>query len=142
MKIGITFGTFDLFHAGHVLMLQEAKNVCDYLIVCMQTDPSKDRPNKNSPVQNLVERQIQVKACRYVDEIVVYESEEDVLKILNSMAWDVRILGSEYRDSEFTGREETLDKCYFNRRQHTFSSSELRTRVAARENAKKSQGTE
>ena len=129
MRKGITFGTFDLFHAGHVLMLQEAKTVCDHLIVCIQTDPSLDRPEKNGPIQSIVERQIQVAACRYADEIVVYNSEEDVLEILKSMDWDVRILGDEYRDKEFTGREESVDRCYFNRRPHEFSSSELRLRV-------------
>ena len=129
MRKGITFGTFDLFHAGHVLMLQEAKTVCDHLIVCIQTDPSLDRPDKNGPIQSIVERQIQVAACRYADEIVVYNSEEDVLEILKSMDWDVRILGDEYRDKGFTGREESIDRCYFNRRPHEFSSSELRLRV-------------
>ena len=129
MRRGITFGTFDLFHAGHVLMLQEAKTVCDHLIVCIQTDPSVDRSEKNSPIQSIVERQIQVSACRYADEIVVYNTEEDVLEILKSMDWDVRILGDEYRDKEFTGREESIDRCYFNRRPHEFSSSELRLRV-------------
>ena len=129
MKKGITFGTFDLFHAGHVLMLQEAKTVCDYLIVCIQSDPSLDREEKNKPVQSIFERQIQVSACKYVDEVVVYDREADVLEILRSMDWDVRILGDEYRNSDFTGREETLEKCYFNRRPHSFSSSELRLRV-------------
>jgi glycerol-3-phosphate cytidylyltransferase len=129
MRKGITFGTFDLFHAGHVLMLQEAKTVCDYLIVCIQTDPSVDRAEKNSPIQSIVERQIQVSACKYVDEIVVYNTESDVLEILKSMDWDVRILGDEYRHKPFTGREETLEKCFFNRRPHEFSSSELRLRV-------------
>ena len=128
-KIGITFGTFDLFHAGHVLMLQEAKTVCDHLIVCIQTDPSMDREDKNAPVQSIVERQIQVSACKYVDEIVVYDTETDVLEILKSVDWDVRILGDEYRNKPFTGRDETVDKCYFNRRPHSFSSSELRLRV-------------
>ena len=123
----------DLFHAGHVLMLQEAKKQCDHLIVCIQTDPSLDRDTKNSPVQSIVERQIQVSACRYVDEVIVYETEAAVMEILQSMDWDVRILGSEYRDQPFTGREETLDRCYFNRRQHEFSSSTLRERVAASE---------
>ena len=131
MRKGITFGAFALFHAGHVLMLQEAKTVCDYLIVCIQTDPSTDRASKNSPIQSIVERQIQVSACKYVDEVVVYNSESDVLEILKSMDWDVRILGDEYRDKEFTGKEETLDRCYFNRRPHQFSSSELRFRVVA-----------
>lgn len=129
MKRGITFGAFDLFHAGHVLMLQEAKTVCDYLIVCIQTDPSVDRASKNQPIQSIVERQIQVAACKYVDEIIVYNTEADVLEILKSVDWDVRILGDEYRDKDFTGREETLDRCYFNRRPHQFSSSELRLRV-------------
>lgn len=132
MKRGITFGAFDLFHAGHIVMLQEARTVCDYLIVCIQTDPSLDRATKNSPVQSIVERQIQVAACKYVDEIVVYDTEADVLEILRSMEWDVRILGDEYRDKDFTGREETLDRCYFNTRPHSFSSSELRLRVVER----------
>ncbi len=134
-KIGITFGAFDLFHAGHILMLQEAKTQCDHLIVCIQTDPSVDRDDKNAPIQSIVERQIQVSACKYVDEIIVYDTEDDVIEILKSVDWDVRILGDEYRDKPFTGREESLDKCYFNRRPHNFSSSELRLRVV--EKAKK-----
>ena len=129
MKKGITFGTFDLFHAGHVLMLQEAKTVCNHLIVCIQIDPSVDRKDKNKPVQSIIERKIQVAACRYVDETIVYETETDVLEILQSTDWDVRILGNEYRDKDFTGRKETIDRCYFNTRPHTFSSSELRLRV-------------
>jgi glycerol-3-phosphate cytidylyltransferase len=129
MKRGITFGAFDLFHAGHVLMLQEAKTICDHLVVCIQTDPSADRPDKNKPIQSIVERQIQVAACRYADELIVYNSEDDVLEILKTVDWDVRILGDEYRNKEFTGRAETLDRCYFNRRPHEFSSSELRLRV-------------
>ena len=128
-KVGVTFGAFDLFHAGHVLMLQEAKTICDHLVVCIQTDPSVDRNEKNAPVQSIVERQIQVTACKYVDEVIVYDSEEDVMEILKSLDWDVRILGDEYRDQPFTGREETLDKCYFNRRPNSFSSAELRLRV-------------
>ena len=136
MKKGITFGAFDLFHAGHVLMLQEAKTVCDYLIVCIQTDPSIDRKSKNTPVQSLIEREIQVTACKYVDEVLVYETEADLLKILEETDWDVRILGDEYKDKEFTGRDQYLDKCYFNKRPHTFSSSELRGRVADKENTK------
>ena len=136
MKKGITFGAFDLFHAGHVLMLQEAKTVCDYLIVCIQTDPSIDRKSKNIPVQSLIEREIQVTACKYVDEVLVYETEADLLKILEETDWDVRILGDEYKDKEFTGRDQYLDKCYFNKRPHTFSSSELRERVAYKENKK------
>ena len=129
MKKGITFGTFDLFHAGHVLMIQEAKTVCDHLIVCIQIDPSMERKEKNKPVQSIIERKIQVAACKYVDEIIVYETEADVLEILKSIDWDVRILGDEYRNKDFTGREETIDRCYFNTRPHNFSSSELRLRV-------------
>ena len=130
MKKGINFGAFDLFHAGHVLMMEEAKSVCDYLIVCVQTDPSLDREEKNSPVQSILERQIQVEACKYVDEVIIYDTEADLIEISKSIEWDVRILGDEYRDKYFTGRDEYLDKCYFNKRPHDFSSSELRERVA------------
>ena len=131
MKKGITFGAFDLFHAGHVMMMREAKSVCDHLIVGLQSDPSIDRPQKNAPVQSIVERHIQIAACRYVDEIIVYSTEADLLDILKRVDWDVRILGDEYRDKAFTGREGTLRRCYFNQRSHTFSSTELRNRVAA-----------
>lgn len=129
MIIGITFGAFDLFHAGHILMLQEAKKQCDHLIVCIQTNPALDRDDKNPPIQSIVERQIEVEACRYVDQTIVYETEDAVMEILNSIDWDIRILGTEYRDKPFTGREETLDRCYFNHRQHQYSSSGLRQRV-------------
>ena len=130
MKRGITFGAFDLFHAGHILMLEEAKSVCDYLIVCIQSDPSLDRQEKNSPVQSIIEREIQVSACKYVDEVMIYDTESDLLDILEEIQWDVRIIGEEYKDKYFTGREETFDRCYFNKRPHDFSSSELRERVA------------
>lgn len=133
MKKGITFGAFDLFHAGHVLMLQEARTVCDYLIVCIQTDPSIDRESKNSPIQSLIEREIQITACKYVDEIMVYTTEADLIEILDTVDWDVRVLGDEYQDKDFTGRDKYLNKCYFNKRPHTFSSSELRKRVADKE---------
>ena len=130
MKKGITFGAFDLFHAGHVMMLEEAKTVCDYLIVCIQSDPSLDRKEKNKPVQSIVEREIQVSGCRYTNEVIIYDTEAELLEILNTVDWDVRILGEEYKDKEFTGREQTLSKCHFNKRPHNFSSSELRKRVA------------
>ena len=130
MKKGITFGAFDLFHAGHVMMLEEAKTVCDYLIVCIQSDPSLDRKEKNKPVQSIVEREIQVYGCRYTDEVIIYDTEAEVLEILDSVDWDVRILGEEYKNKDFTGREQTLNKCHFNKRPHNFSSSELRKRVA------------
>lgn len=131
MKKGITFGAFDLFHAGHILMLEEAKTVCDYLIVAIQSDPSLDRETKNSPVQSVEEREIQVSACRYVDEVIIYDREADLLEILDTFSWDVRILGDEYQNKDFTGREKYLDKCYFNKRPHSFSTSELRNRVAS-----------
>ena len=131
MKKGITFGAFDLFHAGHILMLKEAKTVCDYLIVAIQSDPSLDRETKNSPVQSVEEREIQVSSCRYVDEVIIYDREADLLEILDTFSWDVRILGDEYQNKDFTGREKYLDKCYFNKRPHSFSTSELRNRVAS-----------
>jgi len=129
-KIGITFSTFDLFHAGHIAMLSEAKNHCDYLIVGLQTDPTIDRPDsKNPPVQSIVERQIQVSACRFVDEIVVYQTEKDLKDILLTLPIDVRILGVEYADKDFTGRDICHDRgieLVFNSRDHSFSSSNLR----------------
>ena len=130
MKKGITFGAFDLFHAGHVMMLEEAKTVCDYLIVCIQSDPSLDRKEKNKPVQSIVEREIQVSGCKYTDEVIIYDTEADLLDILDAVDWDVRVLGEEYKEKDFTGREQTLEKCHFNKRPHNFSSSELRKRVA------------
>ena len=130
MKKGITFGAFDLFHAGHVMMLEEAKTVCDHLIVCIQSDPSLDRKEKNKPVQSIVEREIQVYGCRFTDEVIIYDTEAELLEILDTVDWDVRILGEEYRNKDFTGREQTLNKCHFNKRPHNFSSSELRKRVA------------
>ena len=130
MKKGITFGAFDLFHAGHVLMLEEAKTVCDYLIVCIQSDPSLDREEKNKPVQSIIEREIQVSGCRFVDEVIIYDTEADLLNIIGQVNWDVRIIGDEYKNKDFTGRDQTLERCYFNKRPHTFSSSELRERVS------------
>ena len=130
MKKGITFGAFDLFHAGHVMMLEEAKTVCDHLIVCIQSDPSSDRKEKNNPVQSIEEREIQVYGCRFTDEVIIYNTEAELLEILDTVDWDVRILGEEYKNKDFTGREQTLNKCHFNKRPHNFSSSELRKRVA------------
>ncbi len=132
MKIGITFSTFDLFHAGHVKMLEEAKRQCDYLIVGLQTDPTIDRSNKNKPIQSLVERYIQVKACKYVDEIVPYSTEGELLEILQSFKIDIRIIGEDYLDKDFTGKvfcEENNIQIYYNSRKHKFSSSNLRQRV-------------
>jgi glycerol-3-phosphate cytidylyltransferase len=137
LKIGITFSTFDLLHAGHVAMLAEARNHCDYLIAGLQTDPTIDRPDtKNKPIQSVVERQISLGACRYVDEIVVYETEKDLIDLILTLPIDVRILGVEYEDTNFTGRNEGVGRGIshvFNRRDHSFSSSSLRKRVAAAE---------
>ena len=132
MKVGITFSTFDLFHAGHVKMLEEAKRQCDFLIVGLQLDPSIDRPEKNKPVQGLVERYIQVKGCKHVDEIVPYVTEQDLEDILRSFKIDVRIIGEEYREKGFTGKEYCSQKgieIYYNTRDHRFSSSGLRNVV-------------
>ena len=121
-KIGITFSAWDMFHAGHVAMLAEAKNHCDYLIAGLQTDPTIDRPDtKNRPVQSIVERQIQLAACRYVDEVVVYQTEQDLTDLLLILPVDVRVLGVEYADKEFTGKHECAVRgveCIFNRRDH------------------------
>ena len=137
-KIGFTCSTFDLLHAGHVTMLEEAKHHCDYLIVGLQNDPTEDRPEKNKPVQSIVERQIQLAAVKYVDEIVIYNTEQDLIDLLLTLPIDVRVLGDEYKNKDFTGRDKYLDKCYFNKRPHTFSSSELRERVAEKEASKSS----
>ena len=131
MRKGITFSTFDLFHAGHVLMLKEAKSQCDWLIACLQTDPTIDRPNKNKPVQTLFERFIQVRACKYVDELLVYTTEDEVIEILKAIDHDVRIIGEDYADKSFTGKDLSHDKLYFNKRQHSFSTTELKDRIVS-----------
>jgi glycerol-3-phosphate cytidylyltransferase len=136
MRVGFVCSSFDLLHAGHVQMLREAKEQCDYLLVGLQTDPTLDRPNKNAPVQNIVERYTQLKGVRYVDEIIPYATEKDLEDILTMYHIDVRILGEEYRDQDFTGkdicRKRDID-LYFNKRDHRFSSSDLRKRVAERQ---------
>jgi len=140
LVIGITFSTFDLFHAGHVAMLSEARNHCDYLIAGLQTDPTIDRPDtKNKPIQSIVERQIQLAACRYVDEVVVYQSEKDLIDLLLILPLNVRILGVEYEGKQFTGDKACYQRgidIIFNGRDHSFSSSSLRKRVADAENRK------
>jgi glycerol-3-phosphate cytidylyltransferase len=136
MKTGITFSAFDLLHAGHVKMLEEAKLRCDYLIVGLQTDPTLDRPEKNKPTQSVVERYIQLKACKFVDEIVPYATEQDLEDILQAFDISMRIVGDEYMEKDFTGRnycEEKGIELYFNSRDHRFSSSSLRKVVAERE---------
>ena len=133
MKIGFTCSTFDLFHAGHIMMLKEAKTMCDYLIVGLQTDPTIDRPTtKNKPIQSIFERFVQLQACKYVDEIVVYATEKDLIDILLSYPINVRILGDEYENKDFTGKKECISngiQIYYNKRKHSFSTTELRNRV-------------
>ena len=140
LKVGITFSTFDLFHAGHVAMLAEAKNHCDYLIAALQTDPTIDRQDtKNPPIQSIVERQIQLSTNRNVDEVVIYQTEKDLEDLLLILPIDVRILGVEYADKEFTGKDICYDRgieIVFNGRDHSFSSSSLRKRVAEAESKK------
>ena len=136
MKLGITASTFDLLHSGHIMMLREAKDQCDWLICALQLDPSVDRAEKNKPVQTIVERFIQLQAVKYVDEIVVYETEQDLEDILEMYDLDVRILGDEYKDKDFTGREicKRRDiRLHFNKRDHRFSTSGLRKRVTERQ---------
>jgi len=128
MKRGFTAGAFDLLHAGHVLMLEEAKTKCDYLIVGLQVDPSMDRPEKNKPVQSVFERYFQLKACRYVDEIIPYDTEKDIYNLLCAIKPDIRIIGEDYRDKSFTGRDLPIE-IYYNSRKHPYSSSELRKRL-------------
>ena len=129
-KVGITASCFDLFHAGHVLMLQEAKDHCDYLIVALQTDPTIDRPEKNKPIQSVYERFVQVSACHYVDEIIPYSTEEDLLNLLSAQMTriDVRIIGEEYKDKDFTGKYLDME-IYYNKRRHNYSSTDLRKRI-------------
>ena len=132
MKVGITFSAYDLLHAGHVKMLEEAKRQCEYLICGLQTDPTIDRPEKNKPVQTVVERYIQLKACKHVDEIVPYATEQDLEDILRAFKIDVRIVGEEYKEKNFTGRkycDENGIELYYNKRSHRFSSSGLRKEV-------------
>ena len=140
MKIGFTCSTFDLFHAGHIIMLKEAKQQCDYLIVGLQTDPTIDRPDtKNKPVQSMFERFVQLEACKYVDEIIPYSTEKELVDILLSYPINVRILGDEYENKNFTGRQECINlgiKFYFNKRNHSFSTTELRQRVVDAEASK------
>ena len=132
MKVGITFSTFDLLHAGHVAMLREAKEQCDYLIVGLQSDPTIDRPEKNKPIQSVFERYVQLEGCKYIDEIIPYETEKDLIDILLTYDINVRFIGEEYRTNEFTGKQLCVDKnikIYYNKRQHSFSTSGLRKRI-------------
>jgi glycerol-3-phosphate cytidylyltransferase len=132
-RVGFVASCFDLLHAGHIVMLEEAKRHCDYLIVGLQTDPSIDRPkDKNPPVQSIVERQIQIAAVKYVDDIAVYTTESDLEDLLKTLPIDVRILGDEYEDKDFTGKDICINRgieLVYNSRDHSFSSTELKQRT-------------
>ena len=131
-KVGITFSCFDLLHAGHVTMLEEAKRHCDYLIVGLQTDPTIDRPEKNKPIQSIVERQIQLAGLKYVDEIVTYQSEADIIDLLLTLPISVRVVGEDYKGKDFTGKELCIQKkikIIYNSRKHSFSTTSLRERL-------------
>ena len=131
-KIGFTCSTFDLLHAGHVTMLEEAKRHCEYLICGLQNDPTMDRPEKNVPVQSIIERQIQLSAVKFVDEVIIYNTEQDLADLLLTLPINVRVLGDEYKKKDFTGKQICKDRnieLVFNGRDHTFSSTSLRERV-------------
>ena len=130
--VGLTCSTFDLLHAGHILMLKEAKDQCGYLIAALQVDPTVDRKEKNKPVQSLQERRIQLEAVRYVDEVIVYTTERDLIELLKVTEHDVRIVGEEYKGKDFTGKQlckEMGVRIYYNNRKHDYSSSALRNRT-------------
>jgi len=131
-KRGITFSAFDLFHSGHVAMLKEAKSNCDYLMVGLQTDPTIDRQEKNKPIQSVFERYVQLEGCKYIDEIIPYETEKDLIDILLTYDINIRFVGEEYRQNDFTGKQLCVDKgieIYYNKRQHSFSTTGLRKRI-------------
>jgi glycerol-3-phosphate cytidylyltransferase len=137
--VGLTASTFDLLHAGHCSMLREAKEHCDYLICALQVDPSVDRAEKNAPVQTLVERWMQLQSVKYVDEIIPYQTEEDLKDILQMFDLDLRIIGQEYKSKKFTGRDICSQRnieIYYNKRDHRFSTSDLRKRVYETEKTK------
>ena len=130
MNIGFTCGAMDLLHAGHILMLEDCKLQCDYLIVGLHTNPQLDRPEKNKPVQSVIERYIQLKGCEYVDEIVPYETEADLIELLKALPINTRFVGSDWKDRPFTGHEITSIDVKYNTRDHDYSSSGLRKRIS------------
>jgi glycerol-3-phosphate cytidylyltransferase len=135
-RVGIIASCFDMFHAGHVLALYEAKENCDRLVVALQSDPTIDRPEKNKPVQALFERYVQVNACKFVDAIIPYDTEADLLNLLVGYEWDVRFLGSDYYNrTDYTGYGEDIP-IYFLSRKHNYSSSGLRERIVKSEKKK------
>ena len=132
MTVGITFSTFDLFHTGHVAMLKEASNNCDHMIVGLQSDPSVDRAEKNKPIQSVFERYVQLAGCKYINEIIPYETEKDLEDILLTYKIDKRFIGEEYKTKDFTGKQICVDKgieIYYNKRQNSFSTTNLRQRI-------------
>ena len=138
--IGITCSTFDLLHAGHIIMLEECKKYCDYLICALQVDPTIDRTEKNKPIQTLVERYIQLDSVQYVDKIIPYCTEEELITIFSSLDLDVRIIGEEYKDTNFTGKDVCLKrniKLIYNKRDHDFSTTSLRQRIYTQESNKR-----
>jgi glycerol-3-phosphate cytidylyltransferase len=139
IKTGITFSTFDLLHTGHIAMLAEAKSVCNYLICGLHVDPQVERPNKNKPIQSVVERYIQLSSVQYVDEVIPYNLEKDLHDILLTYPINVRIIGADYKGVEFSGKDICLTKgieIYYNKRSHNFSSTELRKRIQQAEDEK------
>jgi len=136
-QIGFTCGAFDLLHAGHALMLKECKEQCDYLVVGLQRDPSVDRPDsKNAPIQEYSEREVMLSSIRYVDEVAYYDTEADLVQLLQDLAPDVRIIGADWQGKQFTGYE-LVTRVYFNSRDHGYSTSSLRERVYQREYKKR-----
>lgn len=132
MIVGFTASSFDLFHSGHVAMLKEAKANCEYMIVGMQTDPTIDRPEKNKPIQSVFERYVQLEGCKYIDEIIPYETEKDLEDIFLTYKIDIRFIGEEYKDKQFTAKQLCVDKnvkIHYNKRQHSFSTTNLRKRI-------------
>ena len=146
MKIGFNCSSCDLFHAGHVTMMKMEKQLCDYLVVALQVDPTIDRPGvKNKPTQSVYERYVQLQGCRYVDEILVYETEADLLNLIQTQIINIRFLSEEYKDRDFTGKQYCIDngiELYFHMRRHQYSSTELRNRVYELEKAKRAEKVE
>ena len=140
ITIGITCSTFDLLHSGHIIMLEECKKYCDYLICALQVDPTIDRPIKNKPIQSIVERYIQLDAVQHVNKIIPYSTEEELITILSSLDLDVRIIGEEYKDTDFTGKDVCIKrgiKIVYNKRDHDFSTTSLRQRIYEQESTKR-----
>ena len=146
MKIGFNCSSCDLFHAGHVTMMKMEKQLCDYLVVALQVDPTIDRPGvKHKPTQSVYERYVQLQGCKYVDEILVYETEADLLNLIQTQTLHIRFLSEEYKDRDFTGKQYCIDngiELYFHMRRHQYSSTELRNRVYELEKAKRDERVE